>query len=285
MRQEVKFHANLSEFIQLCYPFLIKYEAENNLIFGILNRLKQNITYYGETPVLLSISDEETMKLVSIRTPPYNQIISYTEDLDSISLLVNTLNENKMDIPGVLGFTKGVEKFVQLYAIKNQKTATLKMNQQIYCLDTVNPETFGSNSAEPATIEDLNLILRWIRAFMLEAASEASPQAVSQAQKGINGAIKHELIYVLRIKEKIVSMAGKWGETPNGRRIGGVYTPPDQRNKGYGTEVVAKVSQSVLDAEKQYCFLFTDLSNPVSNRMYQKIGYRPIIGVDEYKFE
>jgi predicted GNAT family acetyltransferase len=284
MRHEVKFHIDIDEFTDLCYPFLIKHEAENNLLFGILNRLKQNLTHYGEKPVLISISDEDGLKLVSIRTPPYNQIISHTEDLDSILSLVNALSGKKMVIPGVLGFTKGVRKFVKLYSTRFNKTATLKMNQRIFRLDTVNPETFGSNTAEPAHIRDLDLILEWIRAFVLEATPEAPPQSVARVKKGMKGAIEQEFLYVLRVNEKIVSMAGKWSETPNGRRIGGVYTPPDNRNKGYGTEVVAKVSQSALDEGKQYCFLFTDLSNPYSNRMYQKIGYRPIIDVDDYKF-
>ena len=33
-----------------------------------------------------------------------------------------------------------------------------------------------------------------------------------------------------------------------------------------------------------YGLLFTDLSNPTSNYIYQAIGYKPVCDVDEYKF-
>jgi len=31
-------------------------------------------------------------------------------------------------------------------------------------------------------------------------------------------------------------------------------------------------------------FLFTDLANPTANRIYQDIGYEPVIDIDEYDF-
>jgi uncharacterized protein len=32
-------------------------------------------------------------------------------------------------------------------------------------------------------------------------------------------------------------------------------------------------------------FLFTDLSNPTSNHIYQTIGYQQVSNIDEYRFE
>ena len=79
-------------------------------------------------------------------------------------------------------------------------------------------------------------------------------------------------------------MVRKAGKTPNGIGINNVYTPPSLRRKGYATECVAKLSKQILEESNDYCFLFTDLSNPVSNSIYQKIGYRAVIDVDEIKF-
>jgi predicted GNAT family acetyltransferase len=73
-----------------------------------------------------------------------------------------------------------------------------------------------------------------------------------------------------------VSMAGWTGKTPNGVRINFVYTPAPLRGRGYATTAVAALSQRLLDQGNRYCCLYTDLANPTSNAIYQRIGYRPI---------
>ena len=79
-------------------------------------------------------------------------------------------------------------------------------------------------------------------------------------------------------------MAGCTGWTPRGVRINAVYTPPQSRRRGYASACVAALSQLLLGAGRQFCFLFTDLANPTSNRIYQQIGYRAVCDVDEYAF-
>jgi hypothetical protein len=72
---------------------------------------------------------------------------------------------------------------------------------------------------------------------------------------------------------EIVSVSGWGGPTPNGIRIGPVYTPPELRGRGYATALVAELSQALLDGGRSFCFLFTDLANPTSNAIYERIGY------------
>ena len=59
-------------------------------------------------------------------------------------------------------------------------------------------------------------------------------------------------------------------------RIGPVYTPPDQRRRGYAGAVTVAVSQLAADRGAEQVVLFTDLANPTSNALYQRIGYRPV---------
>ena len=81
-----------------------------------------------------------------------------------------------------------------------------------------------------------------------------------------------------------MSLAGAGGLTPNGIRVGPVYTPPELRGRGYASNLVAGVSQLQLDAGRTFVFLFTDLANPTANQIYQEIGYEPVNDVDEYAF-
>jgi predicted GNAT family acetyltransferase len=61
-------------------------------------------------------------------------------------------------------------------------------------------------------------------------------------------------------------------------RIAPVYTPPEQRGKGYGGAVTVAMSQAAREAGAREVVLFTDLANPTSNALYQRLGYRPVSG-------
>jgi predicted GNAT family acetyltransferase len=55
-------------------------------------------------------------------------------------------------------------------------------------------------------------------------------------------------------------------------RIGPVYTPPEHRGRGYAAASVHEVSRQIRDSGARAC-LFTDQANPVSNALYQRLGY------------
>ena len=59
-------------------------------------------------------------------------------------------------------------------------------------------------------------------------------------------------------------------------RVGPVYTPNEQRGRGYASAAVAEVSQRILAGGARAC-LFTDQANPISNRIYEALGYRPVV--------
>lgn len=72
---KVEFYEDATRFNELVFPFLLRYEAENNLLFSILNSLKEDLYRYGDNkPILTSITDNDKIKLVSIRTPPITKL-------------------------------------------------------------------------------------------------------------------------------------------------------------------------------------------------------------------
>jgi predicted GNAT family acetyltransferase len=80
-------------------------------------------------------------------------------------------------------------------------------------------------------------------------------------------------------------MAEHRGETPSGVRISYVFTPQEFRGRGYASALVAQLSQKMLDSGKRFCFLYTDVANPTSNRIYHKIGYRPVCDAIHHLFK
>ncbi len=81
-----------------------------------------------------------------------------------------------------------------------------------------------------------------------------------------------------------VSMALRSRPTPNGETVNQVFTPLEHRGNGYATAIVSNLSQLILNDGKRFCTLYTDLSNPTSNKIYREIGYKPIADVVDINF-
>ena len=123
-------------------------------------------------------------------------------------------------------------------------------------------------------MDDRGLLVSWLAAFAAEALNETDALRVQRnVDEWQRGARRY---WLWTASSRPVSMAGAGGETPNGIRIGPVYTPPGDRGQGYATNLTAFVSQTVLDEGRRFCFLYTDLANPTANRIYQAIGYEPV---------
>jgi hypothetical protein len=82
-----------------------------------------------------------------------------------------------------------------------------------------------------------------------------------------------------------VSMAAKGRPTEHGITISLVYTPPNFRNRGYATSCVACLCGELLESGFRYCTLYTDLSNPVSNSVYKRIGFTEVCDSVDHTFE
>ena len=119
----------------------------------------------------------------------------------------------------------------------------------------------------------------------LEAELAASRQSVEDQREALTAALDGSRTVFVWEDRQPVSMAEHAGPTPNGSRVGRVYTPPRFRGNGYASACVAELSQHLLRLGYRYCFLFTDLANPTANRIYQRIGYQPVVDADEFVFE
>jgi uncharacterized protein len=131
--------------------------------------------------------------------------------------------------------------------------------------------------AEP---EDRALLEQWIHAFSIEAG-----MPTHRIERLAGDWIRARVIFLWEDDAEPCSMAGWVARTPNGVRVGYVYTPPEVRGRGYASAAVAEVSQRALDDGRHFCFLYTDLANPTSNAIYQRIGYRPVCDVMDWHLE
>ena len=119
-------------------------------------------------------------------------------------------------------------------------------------------------------------MLRWLAAFWAEALPwEANePERVERMVDHRLGPVLAQGFWGWEAQGEAVSLVGYGSPLPSGIRIGPVYTPPEHRRRGYGTSLVAAVSSWLLGQGRKRCYLYTDLANPTSNAIYQKVGYR-----------
>ncbi len=278
---ELRRFDGVEAFLAAAGGFLGAREAEHNLMLGICSNLRDTPEAFAGPPYLAAVTVDDRVVAAALRTPPYRLVLSEVDDPGAIPMLAR--DSLDQELPGALGPVEHVRAFVEARAALGGPSAHLHTSERIFRLtEVVSPRPVPGRPriAEPG---DRDLVVAWIDAFMREALGEADTAgAAANADRWLarRGRALH-----LWEDGNIVSLVGVGSETPHGIRIGPVYTPPEARNRGFASALVAAVSQAQLDAGRRFCFLLTDLANPTSNHIYQAIGYRPIRDIDVYEFE
>lgn len=157
------------------------------------------------------------------------------------------------------------------------------MGVRIHQLVNVSALENPPGSFRAAEEPDIELLGGWRVAFHAEAVPD-HPENEANLREAIRGRVAQGGLYVWDDGGP-VSMAQMKCPTRHGMSIGGVYTPPEHRRHGYAASCVAALSRHILDSGKRFCCLFADRSNPTSNSIYAKVGYRPVCDAKEYLFD
>lgn len=265
-------YGGVAEFLAAAGGWLEKHEAEHNLILGIASTVIDHPDLYGGPPYLATVSAGDTLVAAALRTPPYNVVLSDVEDHEALDLLVADLRPT--DAPGVVGRPDVATAFATRWVAARGGRWEIGMEERIFELTEVIPPRPVPGTMRAAVPSDRPLLVDWIAAFGREALGDQDGSRVAASVDDWLAGKGRQLW--LWDDDGPTSLTGVGGRTPNGTRIGPVYTPPDERGRGYASALVAAVSQAQLDAGLRFCFLYTDLANPTSNKIYQAIGYHPI---------
>ena len=123
--------------------------------------------------------------------------------------------------------------------------------------------------------DELDLIVEWRVAFALEVMGEVdSPELRASCREGVLLHHRRGSDWLLLYRNEPLSYAIFNAMLPDVVQIGGVWTPPKLRGRGYGRSVVAG---SLLAARKQgvqRSILFADPDNPPAERAYLALGFR-----------
>ncbi|MGF1426945.1 GNAT family N-acetyltransferase [Kitasatospora sp. LaBMicrA B282] len=176
----------------------------------------------------------------------------------------------RAEITSVGGPDTAVTGFAEAWTARFGHTAAVRENLRLYRLGELEvPEVPGR--ARAAGPEDFELLVRWWREFAAE---------VGATIRNVEGLVRVRLetgdVRLWEDGGRPVSLAAASAVVAGMVRVAPVYTPAAERGHGYGSAATAAVSARAALRGAEEVLLYTDLANPVSNSIYQKLGYRPL---------
>jgi uncharacterized protein len=264
------------EWLERASPLLLADEARHNLILALAGTLRDRPTFYPDFGLWL-VEDAGTPVGAALRTRPYNLVLARGTE-EAVGLLGRSLDE---ELPGVVGARPEVDRFVAAHG----RPTEVRFSQGIYAVEEIAPPRPAEGAPREATDADRELLLDWWHAFTVEALRDHEPD-----RERLLRSLDYRLtdpdggIALWEHEGRPVSAVGYGSPTPTGIRIGPVYTPPRLRGRGYASALTAHVSAEQLASGRSFCFLYTDLANPTSNKIYTAIGYRRVCDSVEYAF-
>jgi RimJ/RimL family protein N-acetyltransferase len=176
---------------------------------------------------------------------------------------------------GVHGPRGIATKFAAQWSAATGVLSTTSTQERLHSLERLPPPTAVAGEPRLAEPRDEGVLADWLNRFRAEALgavvdAPADPRYVRAAKE-----LPDEFL-LWTFDSNPVSMAGVRSPTAGVARIGPVYTPTDSRGHGYGSAATTAAAAWALGEGADEVVLFTDLTNPAVDTIYQYIGFRPV---------
>jgi hypothetical protein len=195
--------------------------------------------------------------------------------------LARVLHERDEEIRGVNGALPAVEVFAAESARLTGGSFQVAEHTRLHVLGDLREPVAPPGRARPARDDEVGQVLAWYQAFGRDAAEQAgrdeSHPGPEEDRDSMLRRIREGTVWVWEdASGTAVHLTGASEPMFGVSRIGPVYTPREHRGCGYAGATVAAVSRHLVDRDAQVC-LFTDQANPISNALYERLGFRPLV--------
>jgi RimJ/RimL family protein N-acetyltransferase len=206
-----------------------------------------------------------------VQTPPFPLLVTRLPE-GSAQRLAEALAARGAQLPGVNAAEDDAAAFAAAWTGLAGGSTREHRRDRLFRLARLEPPAPGpAGSARVASSGDRDVLESWLAAF----SDEAGAMSVNVART-VDDRLSYGGLSLWEHDGAAVSMAGVTRPVAGTVRIAPVYTPPELRRRGYAGGVTTAVSQAALDAGASHVVLFTDLANPTSNALYQRLGYRAV---------
>lgn len=266
-------HNCVQDFLAESEELLLKKESFHSLILGLAGNIRDQKLETTD-PLFFSIRDDENRSIAAALRSNIDKPFVITEmPKAAVELLIKDLYKSEAHIKAVVGeeetATYFKDKWIEMFDLDFKVTIHLGVYE---CFKIIRPPSL-TGELIAAGPEHKDILREYVKGFYQDCFP-ADPIIDENIEKVMNRHLENKGVYFLKTPDnRLVSMAANSRSTLNGGTISLVYTPPALRGKGHASSVVALLSEKIISDGKMFVGLFTDLTNPTSNSIYQKIGY------------
>jgi GNAT superfamily N-acetyltransferase len=294
---ELRFFDDPVAFLDVAGDALAEQPVLSTVIAGVAERIAAQraagIAWPEGVPCWFAVVlDGDDIVGTTMRTAPFGDYPAYLMPMpdDAVHLLSKTLLDRDEPVLGANGALPAVQTFCEDMAAATGRTARVGQHTRLFELgDLVEPRPVPGR-LRPSTLGERDLVASWYAAFMADADEQAgrepgeSPHEVPTDEE-LERRIGSGRVFVWVDEDDVpVNVTAATPPAYGVSRIGPVYTPKEQRGKGYGSAAVYAVSALLRQSGERPC-LFTDQANPTSNKIYEAIGYRPLVDMANLRVE
>jgi predicted GNAT family acetyltransferase len=277
---EIRLHDDVATFAELSLPLLQADPVRHTTALTVLAGAQR-----ADGPVelvrMITMHQGDELRGVALQSKGWSLIVSAVPT-ELAEDLADALLERDPDLIGASGPRPQVEAFAAAWQARTGRRRRNGMDQRLFALETLHPPTGVPGAPRVATLDDVDLVARWRDDFAEAALPDDWPRSDRDAVARL---IRRGHGYLLwELGGEPVSMAVASAPVAGMSRIGPVWTPPEHRNRGFGSAATAAAARWALDAGAEHVVLYTDLANPVSNAIYPRIGFRPLFDAVEFTF-
>jgi predicted GNAT family acetyltransferase len=262
---------NRDEFISLCEKICINDQARYSLIYGMaldMDKFGSNLMLkFGEEAIAFQTNATKAMVITDLKQP-------------SAAALGLWLESNKA-VKEIVGSKDTINLILDHMRSTNPGYPELIMDQRVYRIDKVKFNTETKNKLIKAEEVHKKIVKDWFEQFLIDAFIDTNPSK-EKIEALATSRLENDEVYLLIKDGNPVSMACSSRPTKDAITVNGVFTPIEHRANGLASETVARLSSKLL-TDYKYCSLYTDLSNPTSNKIYQRVGYYTVCDSLHYK--
>lgn len=228
--------------------------------------------------VLATVEEARVTVAVGLQRAPGPLVIG-DSDPRAAAFMARALGTEDPDLPGVLGGLHSCEAFAHDWHTTTGRVHRHRFHLRNYALGANVPAADAPGRARPARESEAAMLSDWMVAFVTEVgvADDISRIRANTARRIAAGLLwlwedngSRALVGFARIDESTV-------------RVAPVYTPPTHRGRGYAGALLAAVARRLRKEGITAIYLSADMANPVSNRLYLRLGFVP--AGDQYHFD
>jgi predicted GNAT family acetyltransferase len=216
----------------------------------------------------LSVIGTDGKQIVAMLTEVECLVYGNTACLGMIELLSDGLEFHKINWYHFAGSKIVIDALFERHGVKS----SVQKHRVIYRCQKVNDQfSYAPGELQMASMHDFSELVKMSVKFTkdFDGADSTHEQMAATVIK----CIETNSLYQWVCNNRICSIVQGEREEYDFPVIRHFYTDTAFRGKGFGASIVHRVTKGLLDVGFEYCMLTADAKNPISNKVFQKVGY------------